>query len=462
MFRNRVSEIKSIEDVISQKSQKAKAILLYGRRRVGKSTLLEEIKRRCDKTFIYFTATKSKYEIIISRFAAAIAEELGEEYYRHIKDIHAILMALKSTGKEFVIAIDEYQYMKGAYKDGNLDSIFQAEIQQLPGSFTFIFAGSYISEMKDMAEADEPLYGRFQLMMDLKPFDYLDAAAFYEELTPYEKIGYYAVFGGYPFAIDYLHPNKSLRWNIENILLDTKGYVYTSLRHALLREIFKIEMAESILLYLGNGKARNSEIASAISASSASVSIEIKKLLNMEIVSSTFPINRKKDEKKNFYEISDNLLRFFYTYILPNENEIDLRGPSAFYKRFIEPSITDFIARRFERIIPEYLRRLIRLGKADDIVDIGTYWYDMPKEKRNGEFDCAVKKDSGYTIIECKYLKDKMTKNIAMLEENKIRMINGLDVKEIGFASANGFDFDSSNLMISGSDLYALKDLKES
>lgn len=459
MFRNRENEIRRIEEVISQKNQKAKAILLYGRRRVGKSTLLEEIKRRCSKTFIYFTATKSKYEIIESRFAAAVAEELGEDFYRHINDIHALLMALKSTGKEFVIAIDEYQYMKEAYKAGNLDSVFQAEIQQLTDSFTFIFSGSYISEMKKMTSSEEPLYGRFQLILDLKPFDYLDSSAFYKELPAYDKIGFYAVFGGYPFVLDYIRPDKDLRWNIENVLLDTKGYVYTSLRYALLQEIFRIETAEAILIILGNGKARNSEIASSMSVSTANVSIEIRKLMDMEIVSSTFPINRNKDEKKNFYEISDNLLRFFYAYILPNENEIDLRGPSAFYKRFIEPSITDYIARRFEKIIPEYLRRQIRMGNADDIIDIGTYWYDIPKERRNGEFDCAVKKDNGYTIIECKYLKDRMQESLAVSEERKIRMIEGLDVREIGFAAANGFDFTSEEvLLISGDDLYDLPD----
>ena len=457
MFRNREKEIKSIENVIAKDSNKAKAILIYGRRRVGKSSLLDEIKRRCSKTFIYFTATKSRFEIISSRFAAAVAEETGEDFYRHINDMHALLMALRSTGKEYVIAIDEYQYMKEAYKDGNLDSIFQAEMEHLTGSFTFIFSGSYISEMKKMNDVSEPLYGRFQLSINLKPFDYLDSSAFYETLSPYEKIGFYAVFGGYPFALDYIEPGKGLRWNIENILLDTKGYVYTSLRYALLKEIFKIETAESILLVLGKGKARNSEIASSTSSSAASVSLEIRKLMEMEIVSSTFPINRHKDEKKTFYEISDNLLRFFYAYILPNENEIELRGPSTFYKRFIEPSLPDFIARRFEHIIPEYLRRLIRLGKADDILDIGTYWYDLPKEKKNGEFDCAIKKDSGYTIIECKYLKDKMSENLARSEAKKIEIIENLNVNEIGFACPNGFEFKKGRfLLIDGEDLYSI------
>lgn len=455
MFRNRDDEIRRIEDVIYQDRPTAKAILIYGRRRVGKTTLLEQVKRRCRKTFIFFTATESKYEIIVSRFAAAVAEEMKEDFYRQIKDIHAILMALKATGREFVIAIDEYQYMKSSYKEGNLDSLFQAEMQQLSGSFTFIFSGSYVSQMKRMGSASEPLFGRFQLSLNLKPFDYLDASAFYSDLSPYEKIGFYAVFGGYPFVLDYIHPDKNLRWNIENVLLDTKGYVHTSLRYALLREIFRLEMAEFILLVLGNGKARNSEIASALSSSTSNVSIELKKLLDMEIITSTFPINRNKDEKKKYYEISDNLLRFFYAYILPNENEIDLRGSSAFYNRFIEPSITDFIARRFEKMVPEYLRRLIRLGKADDIIDIGTYWYDKLEERKNGEFDCVVKKENGFTIIECKYLKDKMTESLASSQAEKIRKINGIDVRKIGFASANGFDFDSSDfLLISGEDIY--------
>ena len=313
-----------------------------------------------------------------------------------------------------------------------------------------------LSEMKKMNDVSEPLYGRFQLSINLKPFDYLDSSAFYETLSPYEKIGFYAVFGGYPFALDYIEPGKGLRWNIENILLDTKGYVYTSLRYALLKEIFKIETAESILLVLGNGKARNSEIASSTSSSAASVSLEIRKLMEMEIVSSTFPINRHKDEKKTFYEISDNLLRFFYAYILPNENEIELRGPSTFYKRFIEPSLPDFIARRFEHIIPEYLRRLIRLGKADDILDIGTYWYDDKKRHRNGEFDCAVSYGDGYDIFEMKHLSAPMDRTLADAEIRKIQEIGAMNVKHIGFVSLEGFSFtDPDYILISGNELFS-------
>ena len=457
MFRNREDEVKRIEEVINMKNRNAKAILLYGRRRVGKTALLEEIKKRSKITFIYFSATESKFEFILSRLSAAIAEETGEDFFRGIKDIHGLLAALKLTKKRYVIAIDEYQYMKDAFKDGNLDSVFQAEIQQLSDDFTFIFSGSYISEMKKMAMADEPLYGRFQLVINLKPFDYLDAGTFYDELTPYEKISFYSIFGGYPFVLDYLDPEKGLIWNIEHILLDTKGYVYNSIRYALLKEIFKIDTAEAILLKLGNGKSRNSELAAATSSSAASISIEIKRLIEMEIISRTFPINRKNEEKKTFYEISDNLIRFFYTYILPNENEIDLRGQAAFYRRFIEPSIKDFIARRFEKMIPEYLQRLIRLGEAEEIIDIGTYWYDIPKEKRNGEFDCVIKMESGYCVIECKYLKDKMNYDIAIEEERKIREINLPDVKRIGFASANGFSFTSKDYwLISGEDLYKI------
>ena len=462
MFRNRESELKAIRTLINRPSERCKAFLVYGRRRIGKSLLLKEAMKGYDGIVINFIATDETYSNIIKDLARTVAESDPRlEHLGSIGELHGLLAGLKVSGLRIVLSLDEYPYMKQAYESGDLDSIFLREMESLGGNITIGFCGSYIRVMEQMIAPDSPLYGRFDLAINLKAFDYLEASAFYPGLSSYDKLAFYAVFGGMPFALDRIDPGLSLKENIMRLLLDTKEYVFLVLHKTLLEEIRKVSTADSILKAIGNGKARNSELASSLNMSTALVAANTNKLMEMDIIEKVAPLNRD-DGRKAFYEISDNLTRFYYTFVFPNISRIETYGAEHVYHRFIEPGLGSFIARRFESTSREFFIRCIRMGIDLETNEVGTYWYDIPSERRNGEFDCVLKRDDGYVVAECKYLKAPMTLEMAEEEEAKILAIDELDVKGIIFVSANGFSFSSDRWkLVDGDDLYRVGRIDE-
>ena len=458
MFLGREEEIIRIKEVLEMHKATGKAILVYGLRRVGKSALIQNALSDFDGIVINYLAIEGTFQSNMRQLASLAARVLGMPAISSVGDIDSLMSFIGGCGKKIVVVLDEYPVLKDAFREGNLDSYFQRIIDTSKDNITFIFFGSYLSSMKKMSKYKEPLYGRFDLELHLKPFDYFDSAAFYSELSPYEKVEYYAVFGGFPFVLEHLHPEKGLVWNLKRAFLDSWDSVYMTVNEILLTEISKLEYSSAILSYLKNGKARNSEIASAINASSSSVSKELLRLIDMDLIEKNNPINRKDDVKKTFYEISDNLFRFFYTYVLPNRNYVIQYGADASFDNLIESSLETYVSRRFEKIVKEYVTRLIRERRNEDYISVGTYWYDLPKEGRNGEFDCVIQKKGGYAVIECKHLKEPMKLEMALEEEKKIKDIPELEIKNIGFASSSGFAFGGEDdwILIPGDDLYSL------
>ncbi len=458
MFLNRKVELEQIKHVINETRTHSAAIMIYGRRRVGKSALVREALKDYNGIFVEFECSETLYSNNIDRLSQMVADALDMPFLATINDLLALLQAISSQDKQFVLFIDEYQFLKRSYKDGNLDSIFQIAIDQLSSKLTVILCGSYISVMKDMIRGNAPLFGRLSLCLHIKSFNYLEASNFYPSLSEKDKIAFYSVFGGMPFVLEKINEKESLEANIKRLLLDSTSGTYLVLTETLLKEIFKIDQAESILSQLGNGKRRNSDLSSALNTSSAAISQEISRLEVMEIVKRISPINRKADNKKTFYEMTDNLLRFFYTYITSNTSYLKRFGSDYVWSRFISNSINTFISKRFEGIVIEYLEDVLKNNPHLDIEDIGSYWYDLPKEGRNGEFDVVVKSSKGYSVIEAKYLSSPITKTIIDEEMTKMNKIEDLGISSLGFAVSPKASSPNKDLLwITEKDLYDKK-----
>ena len=175
----------------------------------------------------------------------------------------------------------------------------------------------------------------------------------------------------------------------------------------------------------------------------------------METLVKVFPINKAGDKKKQFYEIKDNLLRFYFTYIFSKDTLIEKFGKDAFFANNIEESLNTFISYRFEGIVIQYFKRLAHSGKLSGIEDFGSYWYDDSKNGKNGQFDCVLKKPDGYDFYEIKFYEKPMSLDECEKEENQIRSIIGLTCKNIGFVCSAGFSFEKGKYkLLSAEDLY--------
>ena len=332
-----------------------------------------------------------------------------------------------------------------------------AVIDRLPQNVKLILCGSYITIMKELLAEDNPLFGRFSLIQHIHDFDYYDAAKFYPDLLVWEKVAFYGVFGGSPYVLENLETDKSVRDNIIRLLLPETGLIRSHIENVMLKEIQKSFDAR-ILESLGNGKKRYTEIRDQLGVSETGLlDKQLKILLDMETIQKTEPINRRKDKKKQFYEITDNLMRFYFSFIFGMAGTITRIGEDQYYARNIEKTLEQFISRRFEGVVLQYFHRMAVQGKILDIEDFGSYWYDDPVNRTNGEFDCVIKRTGDvYDFYECKFFGRPMTLQECEQERDQLRKMQGIEVTGIGFVCAGGFDIESNPgfILIDGEALY--------
>ena len=404
--------------------------------------------------YINFTCVKSTFQGNMILLSKCICENFNmpKVMFETLDDAFAFI---KKQNKKVCVVIDEYQFLKETLKKGEVDSYFQIICDNLPSNVKLILCGSYISIMKELLEEDNPLFGRFTDIIHLEEMDYYDSSSFYKAKSVADKILLYSVFGGSPFVLENIDYKKSIKENIIEKLIKSNSVLRTHIESIMLSEIrqaFDIRILEAI----GNGKVKYNEIVMELNEKdNGYLDKQIKALIKMETISKLSPINKPNDRKKAFYETNDNLMRFYFTYIFSNESIIDNIGESAFYSNYIESKLNEYVSKRFEKIVKQYFARCSRDGKLKGVIDIGSYWYDDSKNRKNGQFDCVLKLKDGYKVYEVKNLKGKMTRKMYDAEISKINSIDDLNITGIGMVSTMGFDFKDKKIdLIEGKELY--------
>ncbi|MBR4474951.1 MAG: AAA family ATPase [Oscillospiraceae bacterium] len=455
MFIGREKELKALLAELSTWKKKT-AVLIYGKRRVGKTTLIHEAAKAFDGIVVNHLCVTSTFEGNLELIYKSVSESLSLPNIR-FDSLFAMMDYLKTLDKKILLIIDEYPYLKETKKKNEVDSYMQAVIDRLPENVKLILCGSYITIMKELLAEDNPLFGRFSLIQHIHDFDYYDASQFCPNLPVREKVAFYSVFGGCPYVLENLETDKSIKDNIIRLLLPETGIIRSHIENVMLKEIRKSYDAR-ILETLGNGKKKYTEIRDQLGGSETGLlDKQLKILLDMETIQKTEPINRRNDKKKQFYEIMDNLMRFYFSFIFGTAGTIVRIGEEQYYARNIEETLEQFISRRFEGITLQYFHRMSIRGNYPDIEDFGSYWYDDPVKKINGEFDCVIKRTGDlYDFYECKYFDRPMTLKECEQEKNQLRKVQGIEVSDIGFVCTGGFDFENKTefILIDGKALY--------
>lgn len=436
MFIGRTEEKKILKDFFND--ERKKSAIVYGKRRVGKTTLLLEAAKDFDGTVIFFECGKVSLESNLESFSKAVSSSLGVSLGH--SDFESIFSIFKLVAQKVVVIIDEFQYLKRKSDDYEAESAFKKVIDNLSPNTKIILNGSSIGVMKDILCYENPLYGRFDTIINLSEFDYYDSSLFCPSLCVRDKISYWAVFGGSPYVLSLIDYSLSLKDNIINLILNRNGAVRTYIEYVISSELGGMNYLEDILMALNSSKLRYNEIEDRIRISKTGILSRYLDILNkMEIVSRRTPINKKEDKKKRFYEINDNLLKFYFSYVFFMRGLINTIGENTFYTEYIEKSINTFISYRFEEAVKEYFSRRSRQGNMP-LLDIGTYWYDDRENKTNGEFDCVIKNSRNeYLCYEVKFYSSPMTREKVEEEIEKIKKIKDIDIASYGVVSSSGF-----------------------
>ena len=433
------------------------ASLVYGKRRVGKTRLIKEALKQQEQSVIYYECIKGTMQENINAFVKLLSELQILTFASSFPSFTDVFAFLNSLPRSFIIVIDEYPYLSSLADPEIVDSVFQTVIDQRLSNIHLVISGSQVSVMKDLLKKGNALYGRFQLILHLHELNYRDAALFYPSKTPYEKIAFYSVFGGSPFVLQELREEETLEENISRTILDESSAVFLYVSNLLLTDYSNAVNAERILSVLGNGKKKYSELEKALQANSTgSLAKQLKSLQTMELINQLYPINKPDDSKKKFYEINDNLVRFWYSYLYHNKSALQMIGAKEFFDQYISPTLlSEYVPHRFEDLCRNFFSHLAKSGQLPGITNIGTYYYDDPLRHRNGEFDIALAFGDQVQLFEAKYYKRPLALSEIHKEAGQIREIEVLKVVHLGFIAVNGFEKQEDGYSYyNGEDLY--------
>ena len=417
--------------------------LIYGRRRVGKSELVKETLRCANEKSIYFECKQVAEESNVASLSAIVSEvmELPKLGYTDIESLLDYIFKL-AVNEKLILVLDEYPYLRESVK--GLDSILQSLVDRYRESskLKVIILGSYVEIMRSLLEHSNPLYGRVDLTIDLKQMDYYESALFYPEFSPEDKVRIYSVFGGIPYYNRLIDDKKSVRDNMIDLIASSGARLENEVSMYLSAEISKIINANEVFEALARGYSRYSDILSQSHVSSGPTLIDVlDKLIKMEVVVKTAPINDPNNKRKVGYQIADNLSLFYYRYIFKYLSQMKIMDSSVFFSKYIEKDFEEnYVPHQFEEICKQYLIRENKAGNINPVFEkIGKYYYDNPKEHTNGEFDIVTEDELGFAFYEVKFRKASVSKSMV---EDEIAQVDatGLKCYKYVFFSRSGYE----------------------
>lgn len=391
-FIGRKEELKKLDKVIN--SDEMKFTLIYGRRRVGKSELVSQALSKSEVKKLYYECKQVAQESNVSGLSEIVSETMGLPKLG-FTDIESLLNYIfeLSTKEKMVLVLDEYPYLRESVK--GMDSILQAVVDKhrRDSKLTLIILGSYVEGMRSLLEHENPLYGRVDLTINLKQMDYYESSFFYPDYSAEDKVRIYSVFGGILYYNRLIDDSKSVKENILSLIASPGARLENEVSMYLNAELSKIVNANEVFEALSRGFSKYSDILSQSHVSSGPTLADVlPKLISMEVVVKTAPINDSANKKKISYYICDNLSLFYYRYIFKYSSQMQIMNSDVFYKKYIEKDFEEYyVPHIFENICRQYLIRKNKAGEIEPVIEnIGKYYYDNPEKRANGEFDIVT------------------------------------------------------------------------
>lgn len=419
-------------------------VVVYGRRRVGKTTLISQFIH--GKNALFFIATEESEAQNRRMFKEKAAEFLNDELLKNAEinkwdDIFRVLVNNTFESK-LVIVIDEFQYIGKA--NPAFPSIFQRIWEEIlkNADVCVIICGSLISMMESQVLAyGSPLYGRRTAQIKLKQIPFMYYKDFFNKMTENELIERYAVTGGVPKYIESFAENADIYEAIEQNIVSTSGYLYDEPNFLLRQEVSEIGSYFSIIRAIAAGNSKLSEIAGLLEIKATSLTKYLGTLIDQDILEREVPVTEDNPEKskKGLYKIKDNYIRFWFAFIYPNISFIESGNTEIVMDRIRNNFIDNQVAYVYEDVCRE---KMWQLNKNKTwpfyFSKIGRYW------DAHTEIDICALDPDGRNIIagECKYWKDKVGVNVLENLEKKVSNIKwNRDNRKVWYVlcSANGY-----------------------
>lgn len=381
-FIGRTRELAELNRVLSQDS--AQFILVYGRRRVGKTTLLLNWAEQSGRPYIYWVANRDTPAQVRRGFTRAIwrwahPESQAVPHFDTWED--AFEMTAQLIGHQQVILIlDEFPY--ASESDPSLASHLQAGWDHLfkNGNVVIVLSGSHIGMMVDLMGYQAPLYGRFTAQLPVDPLPFSALHNFLPRYTAAERVAAYAVTGGVPAYLERFDGRQSLTENIRELFMQRTS-IFRAEPFVLIGDVIRRETQtyEAVLKSISTGNNTPHEIGGALGVSSSYLSPYLKQLEELHLVRrripATIPPERRQSTKTSRYHLIDPYLRFYFRFIAPNADLVEQELSQVLWKRISDQFRAFVGVTAFEDLCREWLLVQARSQTLPMVPEIvGSHW----------------------------------------------------------------------------------------
>ena len=411
-FVDRKNEIDFLNQEYAKKE--SSLIILYGRRRIGKTSLIKEFGK--NKNMIYFLATEESEAQNREMLKNIIASNLKNELLNSMKvdnwDIlFKTIISDKSADKK-IIVLDEFQYL------GKVNPSFPSNIKKIwdqilkDENVMVILCGSLINMMESQTlNYTSPLYGRRTGQIKLKQIPFENYSEFFKKkMKEKELIEKYAVTGGIPKYIESFKEEDNIFNEIKNYIMNKQSYLYEEPNFLLQNEVTEVGSYFSIIKSIAAGNRKLGNISSNLSVSPTNLSKYLQTLINLDILEREVPITELNPEKskKGQYKIKDNFISFWFQFIYPNRALLEMDKTDIVLKKIKSNFIDNHVSFIYEDICKQKMWNLIADGTLEVKYNkIGRWW------NNSAEIDIVGLNEEENSIIfgECKYYKDSKKMN---------------------------------------------------
>lgn len=422
MFIGRERELASLKEFYDRDG--IGMTVIYGRRRIGKSTLIAEFVR--DKKNIFYTATKVGKARNLELFSRQVTDLFMpgvENISFHTTEAVFDFIDKNIGNDKVVLVIDELPYW--AERDEALLSIMQKYIDTVwnDKNLKIILCGSALSFMeKKVLSEKSPLFGRRDSQIRLEAFNYLDAAKFVPDYSCEDKAICYGITGGVARYLSMIDPSKSIDENIVRLFFRTDGYLYDETRNLLTQEFTDIAIVNNIIEQIASGENTLNTIAGKIGEKEPTVLYSLDKLTNVGLVEKKKCITDEKNKKKTQYVLKDYMFKFWYEFIPKATSVIEMGQGELYYQKAVKPVLHSFMGAVFEDMCRYYtLKQGITGEYGCFLTSVGSWWgtENITDENDNiraqsADIDVVAisEIDKKAVIGECKFKNEKIDKGI--------------------------------------------------
>lgn len=394
-FYNRLSERSTLGRALE--SPRSELLIVYGRRGVGKSALLEEALAESGLPYVFYRATRRTLNIQMEALTSAVADAFPDAFLSQPLASFSVFLDFlahraaekeKAGGPPVVVVIDELPYI--ADVDPGLLTVLQHwwDANKRRPNLKVFLAGSYVAFMeRQVLDANAPLYNRRTGAMKLEPMDYAEAALFFPGYAPEDRMAAYAILGGLPSYLEQFDPATTIEQNVKATVLRRNTYLSEEPDWLLLEDLRRDTVYGSILRVIAKGERRPSDIARAIGKNSAQdVSSPLETLRDLGLVVREAPITelRQSRSRNSLYWIADAYLDFWYRFVDPSQSLVARGLGERLWEQSIAPALQRHISRpTFERACRQYLWRALAAGTLPpglSFTDVGTWWGSGDRE----------------------------------------------------------------------------------